>query len=477
MGIRIYNTMSRQTEEFMPINEKQVGMYACGITVYDEMHIGHAMQAVVFDIIRKYLEYSGYEVNYVRNFTDVDDKIIQRANEEGIDALELSARYIKSTKEDLDALDVSPATHEPKVSEYIGEIIEFIRGLMDKGHAYPSQGDVLFDITTIKNYGRLSHRKLDDLLNKDSDVKKRNPQDFTLWKAAKEGGPQWDSPWGPGRPGWHIECSAMSRKLLGDSFDIHGGGIDLIFPHHENEIAQSESLTGKEMARYWIHNGLVMVNKQKMSKSLGNFYTVKQALEKFSADEIRYVILGNHYTSNFDFSDEAFRIAGKRVYYFYRTLRQVDQVLAELDSVAEANEKGALLGEFEKAMDENLNSPKALAAVSNAFTEINGLLAGKKKQIIGNAAEFAIFRSDLRKVSGVLGFLKQDPEKYLARIRSNFLSEAGLTESDLSEMISERAGAKQERDFERADRIRKELEKEGIRLLDTPQGTEWDIGI
>ena len=403
MGIRIYNTMSRTLEDFVPLQDKKVGMYACGITVYDDAHIGHAMQAVVFDVIRNFLEYRGYEVCYVRNFTDVDDKIIARAGREGVEPLDLSARYISETRKDLEALHVRPATHEPKVSEFIDEIISFISELVEKDFAYESQGDVLFDVSSIKEYGKLSHRKLDDLLNRDSDAKKRNPQDFALWKSAKPGEPFWASPWGNGRPGWHIECSAMSRKLLGDSFDIHGGGIDLIFPHHENEIAQSESLTGKPMAKYWLHNGLIMVDKQKMSKSLGNFYTVKDALEKFSADEIRFLILSNHFTSNFDFSKEAFRVARKRVYYFYRTLQQVDSVLAE-NGIADSAGSGALLEAFEQAMDENFNTSRVIAALSSAFSEINGLLTGKRKVLLQNLDKLAVFRADTVKISKVLAF-------------------------------------------------------------------------
>ncbi|MBN1649529.1 MAG: cysteine--tRNA ligase [Spirochaetales bacterium] len=474
MGIRIYNTMTRSLEDFNPLQNGKVGMYACGITVYDDAHIGHAMQAVVFDVIRNYLEYRGYEVCYVRNFTDVDDKIIARSQKEGTDALELSAHYIEETRKDLAALSVRPATHEPKVSEYIPEIIAFIDELIKKGHAYESQGDVLFDVSTIREYGKLSHRKLDDLLNRDSDSKKKNPQDFALWKAAKPGEPFWESPWGLGRPGWHIECSAMSRILLGDSFDIHGGGLDLIFPHHENEIAQSESLTGKTMAKYWIHNGLIMVGRQKMSKSLGNFFTIKDALARYTADEIRFLILSNHYTSNYDFSADAFRVARKRVYYFYRTLEQVEQVLGA-SGVKGVDAGGPLLSAFEQAMDENFNTSKVIAALSTAFSEINGLLAGRKAALEQGLNEIALFLADLAKIAGVLAFLAGDPGRYVEKTRAGFLEELGITEQEMAAKIETRAAAKNDRNFELADGIRDELSRKGIKLLDSPEGTSWEL--
>jgi cysteinyl-tRNA synthetase len=291
MSIKVYNTLSKKVEEFIPLQPDRVTMYACGITVYDEAHIGHASQAVFFDVIRTYLVHKGHKVSYVRNFTDIDDKIIKRANETKKLASEISEKYIAETRNDLAKIKVRPADIEPKVTEHIPDIIAFIEALISKGFAYPSAGDVLFSVEKCADYGKLSNRTVEDLMGLELDSKKKNPADFSLWKAAKQGEPSWDSPWGKGRPGWHIECSVMARKYLGDTLDIHGGGIDLLFPHHENEIAQSESLTGKPLSRYWLHNGLVMVNNQKMSKSLGNFYTIKEALEKFEPDVIRYISL------------------------------------------------------------------------------------------------------------------------------------------------------------------------------------------
>lgn len=479
MSIRLHNSMTRKLEEFKPLQKDKVGMYACGITPYDEVHIGHAMQAVIFDNIRNYLEYAGYDVTYVRNYTDVDDKIIHRANEEGVDPLTLSSRYITETQNDFAALMIKPATHEPKVSDYISEIITFIEELIKKENAYVSNGDVLFSVRSFDGYGKLSNRKLDDLENKDISDHKRDAKDFALWKTAKDEEPFWESPWGNGRPGWHIECSAMARDILGDTFDIHGGGLDLIFPHHENEIAQSECLTHKPMANYWIHNGLVMVGKQKMSKSLGNFYTVKQALEKYTADEIRFLILSNHYSSNIDFSEDAFRVARKRVYYFYRTFEKINSLFAEqnIDAISAGHEKSDLMKEFEQSMDENFNTSKVIAAVSSAFTQANTLLGGKKKQLLSRIEEVQLFVSDIRRIGEVIGFLINNPSEYLQQAKNSFLSELDISESYIQGQIEERKQAKIEKDFEKADLVRETLEKLGIQLQDTPAGTIWDIDL
>ncbi|HAH31884.1 MAG TPA: cysteine--tRNA ligase, partial [Elusimicrobia bacterium] len=300
--MKIYNSLTRAKEEFKQITPGEVKMYACGITVYDECHIGHAMQAVFFDVIRRYLEHIGNKVTYVRNYTDVDDKIIAKGVELGCDPLDVSARYIAESEKDMAALKVRPATHQPKVSDNIREIQDFISGLLAKGAAYVSSGEVFFDVPKFKDYGRLSGRKTEELLSEEAPVAgKRSPFDFSLWKPAKPGEPAWDSPWGRGRPGWHIECSALANKFLGKTLDIHGGGLDIIFPHHENEIAQSEALNSCKFANYWIHNGLVMVDNRKMSKSLKNFYTIKEALAKYQADVIRYMILSFSVSSNVNF--------------------------------------------------------------------------------------------------------------------------------------------------------------------------------
>jgi cysteinyl-tRNA synthetase len=480
MGIKIYNTMSRSIEEFMSLEEKKVGIYACGITVYDEAHIGHAMQAVVFDTIRNYFEYCGYDVTYVRNFTDIDDKIIARAIKEKRDPLELSAYYINETNKDLSALNVRQATYEPKVSEFIEEIVRFINSLIKKNKAYESGGDVLFDIKKYPEYGKLSNRNINELKNDDESSYKKNPQDFVLWKGTKPGEPSWDSPWGKGRPGWHIECSAMANRLLGESFDIHGGGLDLIFPHHENEIAQSEALTDKPLAKYWIHNGLVMVNKKKMSKSLGNFYTIKDALKKFGSDEIRYLILSHNYSSNIDFSIGSFQIARKRVFYYYKTLSLVDSLLKEaLDREQKKQfiEKSKLIKKFETSMNDNFSSSSVIASLSEEFKEINSLLSGKKKVLLSNLDYIIQFRKDIELISGIIGILKQKPDDYLQEMREKFLSEKRITEEMINDAIIERKKAKSEKNYFVADEIRKFWNNQGINIMDTPDGTTWDLDL
>jgi len=480
MSIRIYNSLSRKLEEFESLEQNKVGIYACGITVYDEAHIGHAMQAIVFDTIRNYLEYCGYNVTYVRNFTDIDDKIIARANKEKRDSLELSSYYINETKKDLDALNVRPATVEPKVSEYIDEIISFISSLIKLDKAYEYNGDVLFDILKFPNYGKLSNRNTEELTINDESTYKRNPQDFVLWKSAKPGEPYWESPWGRGRPGWHIECSAMAYNLLGESFDIHGGGLDLIFPHHENEIAQSESLTGKPLAKYWVHNGLIMVDKKKMSKSLGNFYTIKDAIKKFGTDEIRYLILSHNYSSNIDFSIESFKAVKKRIYYYYKTLRQIDLLFGELyDSGVENknNDKSNFIEKFEKFMNNNFNSAGVIASFSEVFKEINSILNGKKKQLLNKEKQILQFRKDILTISKVLGFLNQNPEEYLIKTSEQFLQDKNITKEMINEAITKRNIAKSENNYDEADSIRNIWLKNGIQFLDTPNGTTWEINM
>lgn len=478
MSIRIYNSLSRQMEVFETLVPGKVGLYACGITVYDDAHIGHAMQAILFDTIRNYLEYCGYDVTYVRNYTDIDDKIIARAKKENREALELSSHYIEETKKDLSALNVRPATYEPKVSDYMDEIISFIAALRKEEIAYESDGDVLFDVMKFPEYGKLSNRKISELRSKDESSHKRNPQDFVLWKAAKADEPYWNSPWGRGRPGWHIECSAMARKLQGESFDIHGGGLDLIFPHHENEIAQSEALTRKPLAKYWIHNGLVMVDRKKMSKSLGNFYTIKEALKRFSADEIRYLVLSHHYSSNMDFSTEALRAIKKRIFYYYKTLSLVDSFLGESlngsDEKKEGN-KSSFIRDFENSMKDNFNSAGVLASFSEAFKEMNSLLSGKKKQLQAKKDQILQFRKDISTLSEVLGLLKENPEKYIEKSRKEFLAEQGISLERIQEGIRKREKAKSEKNYAEADRIREEWLNRGIQFMDTPDETTWEI--
>lgn len=479
MPIRVHNTFSRTIEDFVPQEPNRVRMYACGVTVYDEAHIGHASQAVFFDVIRGYLQFRGFEVTYVRNFTDIDDKIINKANETGRSATEVSEHYIEETRKDLAALKVRPASAEPKVTEHVPEIVEFIGELCAKGVAYESQGNVLFSVEAFPAYGKLSNRRIDESYEGEAVEGKRSAPDFALWKAAKPGEPSWPSPWGPGRPGWHIECSALARLLLGETLDIHGGGVDLLFPHHENEIAQSESRSGKPLARYWLHNGLVMVDGRKMSKSLGNFYTIKEALGEYVPDVIRYIILSHHYSSNIDFSHDSFRTAEKRIYYFYKTLAAVTAFLesTEAPAVQASPQDGALLESFTASMDDNFNTARTLAAVSHAFTEANSLLQDRKKPLSEKTEALRRFMHDLRAIAGVLHILDDNPDAVLEEMEGRFLERHGMSREEIEEQIEQRRAAKERKDYAAADAIRAQLGTRGIKLLDRRDGTDWEIAI
>ena len=480
--ISLYSSLSGSKESLSTLSPGEVRMYACGITVYDEAHLGHARQAIVFDIIRRYLEFRGYKVTYVRNFTDIDDKIIKRASERNMSALELSALYIRETRNDLDALKVEPATHEPTVSGSISQIISFIEELIQKGHAYVFEGDVLYDVRSYDGYGLLSHRKLEDCLNADESSGKRNPQDFALWKGAKPGEPSWESPWGPGRPGWHIECSAMAREYLGDELDIHGGGIDLLFPHHENERAQSEALTGKKFARYWVHNGLVNVNGQKMSKSLGNFLTIKDALRLYPVDVIRYAVLSLKYAAPMDFSDQAMRTALLRVHYSYRTLAATDEILSQnqpdLSSpeYSEGNKKSEeFISSVTSAMDDDFNTAAAIAALSVVLSAANEIIDSKRK-IAQKASCLAPIRNALSEFASLFRIIDESPTAFLEALKDSALTARGLSRSSIEEKISERQAAKAAKDYARADSLRNELKSLGITLQDSPNGpTRWDL--
>jgi cysteinyl-tRNA synthetase len=479
MSLKIYNTMTRRIEEFVPQKPPVVTMYACGITVYDEAHIGHASQAIFFDIIRNYLYYRGYKVKYVRNFTDIDDRIIARSLESGKSAGEISARFIKETSNDLKAIKVMPADVEPKVTEHIEDIITFIGELVEKGCAYDSEGDVYFSVAKFKDYGKLSNRDPGELISEDAGGKKRNPADFALWKSAKPGEPSWTSPWGEGRPGWHIECSVMARKHLGDTVDIHGGGIDLVFPHHENEIAQSESLTGKPLARFWIHNGLVMVDNRKMSKSLGNFHTIKDALKKHHREVIRHLVLSNTYGSNIDFSENAFLAARKRVYYFYNTISRIRKYISANENVAgNPTDKSRVMTDlFIEIMDNNFNTARLISMLAHETARMNDLLTDRKKTADDKIPVLKKFLEELSGIAGVIHFLDEDPDDVVRSMNARHLEEKGITEDEISKLIGERQGAKFKKNFEQADSIRNRLLEMEIRLLDFPDRTEWEISV
>lgn len=449
--MRVFNTLSGRKEEFRPQGDS-VSMYVCGVTVYDECHIGHAMSYIIFDVIRRYLEFRGYRVKHVQNFTDVDDKIINRAQELGISASELAEKYIDEYFKDMDALNIRRAHLYPKATEEIAKIIEVIQGLISKGHAYESDGSVYFRVRSFPGYGKLSHQNIDDMLARGSaeEGKKEYPLDFALWKAAKPGEPFWQSPWGEGRPGWHIECTAMALKYLGGSLDIHGGGQDLIFPHHENEITQSESFTGVvPFVRYWLHNGLLQLGEDKMSKSLGNLITVKQALERYSPDAIRLFILGSHYRSPLTYSEESLKAAEAGM----ERLRQAARERA--DSAGEpALDSEPFRQKFIESMDDDFNTAQAIAVLFDLVREIN-----RAREEGLNIAEA---QRTLVELAGVLGFTLEEPAKPP-------LEAAPLVEL-LIEVRDELRKAKQ---WQLADRIRSRLADMGIALEDTPKGTVW----
>ena len=498
MSLVIYNSQSRRKEEFTPLVPGQVSMYVCGVTVYDEPHIGHARCYVAFDAIHRHLRSKGWRVSYVRNFTDIDDKIIKRAAETGEDWQALTQRNIEAFTEAMEALKVLPASVEPRATQHIAGIIQAVRTLIDKGHAYPVEGgDVLFAVDSFVDYGKLSHRELDQMqagARIAVDERKRNPMDFVLWKGSKPGEPSWESPWGPGRPGWHIECSVMSQEYLGATFDIHGGGEDLLFPHHENELAQSEALNDQPFAHYWIHNGFVRVNHEKMSKSLGNFFTVSDILKTVKPEVLRLFLLSKHYRSPLDFSDAALKEAGQGLERLYIALRQTappeDKPLKqrltrprELEWMSQIDEHAA---EFEAAMDDDFNTPRALGALFGLARTTNKLavdpepapekpMLGKGGQKPASAKEalLGLAGARLRQLGGRLGLLGEDPLEFLQS--SAPAAGEGPDPAQVEELIAQRAQARKDKDFATADRIRDELTDMGVLLEDGPQGTTWRL--
>lgn len=481
--MKIYNTLTRQKEDFEPIKENQVKMYACGVTVYDLCHIGHACQAIIYDIIRKYFQYKGFDVTYVRNYTDVDDKIINKAKSLGISALTHAQNMIDEAEKDMASLEIKPADITARVTENMDEIIKFVQGLIGKDYAYAAlNGDVYYKVRKFKDYGKLSNRNIDELehgVRIDVNEQKEDVLDFALWKSAKEGEISWDSPWGKGRPGWHIECSAMSIKYLGETFDIHGGGKDLIFPHHENEIAQSEALTGKPFANYWIHNGLVTINGQKMSKSLGNFITIKDAVKDFNAEVIRFVIISNTYSSNIDFNDDTFTNAEKRMYYFYQTLNRVKQFV-ENNSAENGNNSNiqlvdSIIPQFVEAMDDNFNTALAVGNLSVVFKYLNDLLANNKVSLNDKAFTLDSIISKITEIADIVGLFKQEPDKFVTEIKEKYIKLKNINVSEVEGLIEKRLQAKLNKDYAASDEIRDKLISMGIAIKDIGTVTQWDL--
>ncbi|MEK6200839.1 MAG: cysteine--tRNA ligase [Desulfobulbaceae bacterium] len=487
MPIQTYNTLSRKKEPLTPLEDGHVKLYVCGITSYDFCHIGHARSALAFDMIVRYLRYRGYTVTYIRNFTDIDDKIINRAAEQGVSAQTLAERYIDEFYVAMDKLGIDRPTLEPRATEHIPEMIELISELISKGLAYPSGSDVYYSVNGFPEYGKLSGRNLDDMqagariaINE----KKNHPMDFVLWKGSKPGEPTWDSPWGPGRPGWHIECSAMSRKYLGDTFDIHGGGQDLVFPHHENEVAQSEGASGKPFVNTWIHHGFVTIRDEKMSKSLGNFLTIREILAQYHPEVLRFFIFSTHYRNPLDFSEAAMQdaIAGlDRLYGCMAALDALSDSGAVKNATVLASSKdqdrlSTIEQRFQKAMDDDFNTAQAQGILFDAVKIINKVLQHLPPHPHRQDVEL-LKRSGLliKKLAGIMGLLREDARTYLTEKKTSLLQDLEISEQEILALIQERKDARAAKEWARGDSIRDQLLARGVELKDDANGTTWEI--
>ncbi len=476
MTIRVYNTMGRKKEVFEPLEPGKVSMYVCGPTVYDSCHIGHARSVVVFDVIVRYFKAKGFDVTYVRNFTDVDDKIINKANQLGMDCKAVAEMFIKEFYEDMDALNVERATIEPKATDHIDSIIQFIEKLIHKGLAYRINGDVYYSVEKFENYGKLSGRKLEDMeagARVDIDERKQNPFDFALWKSAKPDEPSWESPWGKGRPGWHIECSAMGYEFLGETFDIHGGGKDLSFPHHENEIAQSEGVFKKPFVKYWIHNGFVNIDKEKMSKSLGNFLMIKDVLKKYHPEAVRLFLLSNHYRSPVDYTQKAIEESESGLNKLYTLLKRVeDTVELQMDS---ENSGGVCWNRFCEAMDDDFNTARGIGILFDAVHRINRILDNDQMSS-ESIQKVRSSYADILKTGNILGILCEPARVYFDKKNTQTLESKSIDPAKIDKMVEERIAARKAKDWAEADRIRQQLADMGITVEDRPDGTIWKTG-
>ena len=470
--LKVYNVLSRKKEEFVTLEKGLVKMYACGITVSGDAHIGHAYQAIVFDMIRKYLEYIGYKVIYVRNYTDVDDKIIEKANKLGEKPLLYAEKMIEKTEQEFKKLGVDEPTIQARATECINDMISFIEKLIAKEHAYVTEtGDVYFKVNSFKNYGKFSNRLVEESISgvrKEIEPGKLDEHDFALWKSVKENEIFWESPWGKGRPGWHIECSAMSLKYLGEEIDIHGGGEDLLFPHHENEIAQTESLTGKRFAKYWLHNGLVNINSQKMSKSLGNTILLEDLIRQYNSDVIKMTLLQNNYRSNINIIDGMFEINENKVYRFYKMFKEIDEFENNKgkNDVFEKIEK-----EFKEAMNNDFNTPVAFANLFKYFSEMEQLVLQRDMQ------KLSAYKKSIVNIYRVLGLFQQDSSKVIEEIKNKYLKKNKIDEKEILSLIEKRNGLKKIGNYQEADLVRDDLLKKGVSIKDTREGAEWDIEI
>lgn len=472
MNIILYNTMTSKKEEFKPIVEGKVGMYVCGVTVYDYTHIGHGRSSVAFDVIRRFFEYKGYDVTFVKNFTDVDDKIINRANENHELWSELSERFIKEHDADMDSLYIKRPTYTPMATKYIEKMIDYCERLIEKGNAYAVDGDVYFRVNSFKEYGRLSGRNLEDMIagaRVDVNDKKENPLDFALWKAAKPDEPSWKSPWGQGRPGWHIECSVMSEAILGSNIDIHGGGQDLIFPHHENEIAQSEAISCSTFANYWIHNGFVNINKEKMSKSLNNFFTIRDILKICHPEALRLLFLMTHYRQPLEYSEDKLKEASSALHRIYIFLDEAAHLTGSKKGKNLKQEIGDMkshfIKEFEESMNDDFNAPKAVAAIFEIVRMGNTIIAGKPDtESAEHLKEVSSYIFDI--VSKVLGIINHSADEW-------YKSNLKIPVQEVEALILKRAEARKNKDFALADSVRAELTEKGIEIIDTLDGTRF----
>ncbi len=488
MTLKVYNTLSNKKESFEPTNPNKVGVYCCGITAYDSCHLGHARAAICFDVIVRYLRHKKFPVTYVRNYTDVDDKIIKRANEEGRTCQEISEQYIGEYQDDMASLHNIPPDIEPKATEHIEEMIQTVQKLIDNGYAYERNGDVFFSVRKFKGYGKLSGKNIDELESGariDVNETKEDPLDFALWKASKPGEPKWPSPWGEGRPGWHIECSAMSSKYLGQPFDIHAGGRDLVFPHHENEIAQAEGAEGKTFVKYWIHNGFININAEKMSKSLGNFMTIKDIVKKHGAEAVRYFIISNHYRSPIDYTDKAIQDASAALDRFYETAKRLPKPTKIVSEGSPANDDEKQLVEtldrvnasVEKFMDDDFNSAGAIGSIFEAVRSVNRYLDGNPNST-DDFYHFVLGRWQglVESWENLLGIFGTDPEAYFESKKNRSASEGKFDADEIEQLLTERKEARSNKDFKRADEIRDQLSAMGIVIKDRPDGTtEWQV--
>ena len=473
MSLKVYNVLTRKKEEFIPQEENKVKMYACGITVSDNAHIGHAYQAVVFDVIRKYLRYKGYDVTYVRNYTDVDDKIIINARNVGMNPIDYAEKFIEKTNKELEELNVEEPTIQARATESIEDMVKFVQELVDKDYAYVAfDGSVYFRVSKFKDYGKFSNRLIDESLvgvRKDIEPGKEDDRDFAIWKSAGDDEIFWDTPWGKGRPGWHIECSTMSRKFLGDTLDIHGGGRDLLFPHHENEIAQSEALTGKRFSNYWLHNGLVKVNGQKMSKSLGNGILLEDLLKEYNSDVIKITLLQNQYRSDINVIDGIFDQYEGKVYSIYKLIKLVKEYGLSVNK--ESVEYKKIVLEFEEEMDNDFNTATVISNLFNYVTLINKAIKEKDFEKATNLVGAIV------DIYGVLGLFNQEADLVIKSIKNKHLNRNNLLEEYINKMIDDRKEFKANKDYQSADKIRDELLEKGISIKDVGSDTLWDINI